>query len=198
MVDIPAPRRPYAKGVARRKEILERAVEVFAERGAQGTSLRAIGEAIGVSHAALLHYFPSREELLVEALRTYQERPHPEEAADPRPGVVSDMIAAARRNVTVPGLVALYTSVLGASVEKEQGASRDYATQRFEGLRASLVARIVEGQRVGTVRADLAPESVAALIIAASDGLQVQWLLEPGVDITGSLEVLQRVLAPPA
>jgi AcrR family transcriptional regulator len=198
MVDTPAPRRPYAKGVARRKEILERAVEVFAERGAQGTSLRAIGEAIGVSHAALLHYFPSREELLVEALRTYQERPHPEEEVDPRAGVVGDMIEAARRNVTVPGLVALYTSVLGASVEKEHGASRAYAAKRFEELRASLVDQIVEGQRAGTVRSDLAPESVAALIIAASDGLQVQWLLEPGIDITGSLEVLQRVLAPPA
>jgi AcrR family transcriptional regulator len=38
---------------------------VFRERGADGTSLRRIAEAIGVSHAALLHYFDSREQLLV-------------------------------------------------------------------------------------------------------------------------------------
>ena len=32
----------YAKGIARRQEILDRAIEVFAERGADRTSLRAI------------------------------------------------------------------------------------------------------------------------------------------------------------
>jgi AcrR family transcriptional regulator len=190
------PANPYAKGIARRREILERAVEVFAERGAGGTSLRAIGEAIGVSHAALLHYFPSRESLLVEALRTYQERPHPEDAAGGEGGVVSGMIDAAGRNVTVPGLVALYTSVLGAAVEKGDGVSRDYAARRFARLRAELVERIEQGQRGGSLRADIEPQAVAALIIAASDGLQVQWLLDPHVDIAESLEVLQRVLAP--
>ncbi|MGO1855018.1 MAG: helix-turn-helix domain-containing protein, partial [Microbacterium sp.] len=55
----------HAKGVARRQEILDRAIDVFRERGADGTSLRRIAEAIGVSHAALLHYFDSREQLLV-------------------------------------------------------------------------------------------------------------------------------------
>src|SRR5919112_3310 len=42
----------YAKGLKRRQEILDRAIEVFARRGAEGTSLRTIGEALGVSHAA--------------------------------------------------------------------------------------------------------------------------------------------------
>src|SRR6478752_3642480 len=75
----PSRPRSYAKGVARRQEILDRAIEVFADKGAEGTSLRAIAEKIGVSHAALLHYFGSREELLVEVLRE-GERRH----ADPR------------------------------------------------------------------------------------------------------------------
>ena len=44
----------YEKGVARRQEILDRAIEVFRQRGADGTSLRRIAGAIGVSHGALL------------------------------------------------------------------------------------------------------------------------------------------------
>ncbi|MGO1927566.1 MAG: TetR/AcrR family transcriptional regulator, partial [Brachybacterium tyrofermentans] len=55
----------YSKGIARRQEILDRAIDVFRQRGADGTSLRRIAEAIGISHGALLHYFSSREELLV-------------------------------------------------------------------------------------------------------------------------------------
>ena len=70
----------YGKGVRRRQEILDRAIEVFAARGAEGTSLRAIGEAIGVSHAALKHYFASREELLIAVYRAAEER---STAADP-------------------------------------------------------------------------------------------------------------------
>ncbi len=38
--------------------------------------------------------------------------------------------------------------------------------------------------------------AVAALVIAASDGLQIQWLLEPDVDIARSLALLEKILEP--
>jgi hypothetical protein len=50
--------RSYRKASKRRAEILSRAIELFAERGVD-TSLRSIGDAIGVSHAALRYYFAS-------------------------------------------------------------------------------------------------------------------------------------------
>ena len=37
---------------------------------------------------------------------------------------------------------------------------------------------------------------MAALVIAASDGLQTQWLLEPHVDIAESLRLLNLILEP--
>ena len=60
----------YAKGLARRQEILDAAIEVFAQRGADRTSLRAIAQEVGVTHAALIHHFAFLERLLVEV---YQE-----------------------------------------------------------------------------------------------------------------------------
>ena len=190
------PPRSYAKGVARRKEILERTVEVFAERGAAGTSLRAIGEAIGVSHGALLHYFSSREELLVEVLRENAAR-HRDDDRGAGDGVLDGMLSAAKRNVTIPGLVALYSSMVGAAVEPGNETSKRYFADRFAGLRAELVAQVVAAQKSGAIRSDVSPESVAALIIAASDGLQVQWLLDPAVEITAGLELLQSMLEAP-
>src|SRR5438874_1255211 len=97
----------YAKGVERRQEILDRALEVFAERGVDGTSLRAIGEAIGVSHAALRHYFDSREALLVEVLR---ERDRKTGAGITGDTVLDRMASTAGLNAGTPGAVALYTS----------------------------------------------------------------------------------------
>lgn len=189
----PAQRRSYAKGVARRQEILDRAIEVFAVKGAAGTSLRAIAEAIGVSHAALLHYFGSREELLIEVLREEERR------RNRRPQsmqIVGTMVDAAERNVNIPGLVALYTSMLAGSLEPDRNYSREYFASRFSRIRGEIIRLIIEGQQAGSVRDDLEPAAMAALVIAASDGLQIQWLLEPDVDIAQSLDLLHRILEP--
>lgn len=185
--------RSYAKGVARRQEILDRAIEVFADKGAEGTSLRAIAEKIGVSHAALLHYFGSREELLVEVLREGERRRF--DPAQQRE-VVGMMVRAAERNVTIPGFVALYTMLLAGSLEAEKEYSREFFAARFARIRGELEELIRAGQAQGTIRAGIEPSAMAALVIAASDGLQIQWLLAPEVDIARSLRLLETILQP--
>jgi AcrR family transcriptional regulator len=184
----------YDKGVRRRREILDRAIEVFAARGAEGTSLRAIGEAIGVSHAALKHYFASREELLIEVYRAAEERSIVEDPPPPEATVVGLMTHAARRNHGVPGLVQLYSTLVAGALEEGREPSRAFFSERFAQLRRLLAERITAEQEAGRIRPDVAPEVAAALIIAASDGLQVQWLLDPGVDIEKSLELLEGLL----
>lgn len=182
------------KGVARRQEILDRAIEVFRERGADGTSLRKIAEAIGVSHAALLHYFDSREQLLVAVYaRAERSRIDPPDLV---PGV-DTMVDAAIRNVEVPGLVTLYSTLLAASLESRSEVGREYFTGRFERLRGELTESLRAQQAAGTVRTDVSAEHLAALLIAASDGLQIQWLLDPSVGLETTLSMLGTLLRPP-
>ncbi|MEU7907738.1 helix-turn-helix domain-containing protein [Actinoplanes sp. NPDC049118] len=189
------PRRgAYEKGVRRRREILDRAIEVFAERGAEGTSLRAIGEAIGVSHAALKHYFASREELLIEVYRAAEERSIVEDRLPAGVSVVGIMTHAARRNHGVPGLVQLYSTLVAGALEEGNELSRAFFGRRFAELRRFLAVSVEAEQRAGRIRPDIAPEAAAALIIAASDGLQTQWLLDPRIDIEKSLELLEGLL----
>ena len=52
-------------------------------------------------------------------------------------------------------------------------------------------------QSVGRLRDDVDPELVAALVVAASDGLQTQWLLDPAVDHEAALAMLDHLLARP-
>lgn len=189
-----ARRGAYGKGVRRRREILDRAIEVFAARGAEGTSLRAIGEAIGVSHAALKHYFASREELLIEVYRAAEERSLAEDPLPPDVSVVGLMTQAARRNHGVPGLVQLYSTLVAGALEEGHEPSRVFFGERFARLRSFLAERIEAEQRAGRIRPDITPGAAAALIIAASDGLQTQWLLDPEVDIERSLELLEGLL----
>jgi AcrR family transcriptional regulator len=53
-----------------RERLLNAAADVFAERGYDGTRVADIASAAGVSNAALYAHFPSKAQLLVEALRS--------------------------------------------------------------------------------------------------------------------------------
>lgn len=188
--------RSYPKGVERRREILERAIEVFAERGAEKTSLRAIGEAIGVSHAALRHYFDSREQLLLEVLRSAEERSAERATFEPGISAVEVITDFARRNREVPGLVQLYSTLLAGALEEGRDESKSFFVKRFDEVRRQLSERIESDQQAGLMSGGIDPQAAASLVIAASDGLQLQWLLDPSIDITQSLAILEGIFRP--
>lgn len=195
--DGPRPRGTYPKGVARRQEILDAAIGVFAERGGGRTSLRSIAQEVGVSHAALIHHFGSLERLLVEvyeesARRLAREQP---DAAQAAPAEI--MRRSAQRNRTVPGMVQLYSSLVATALEDGHPEATTYISERFADVRRRLSEQIRCRQADGRLRRDVDPEQVAALIVAASDGLQTQWLLDDGVDQDGALDLLDRLLAEP-
>jgi AcrR family transcriptional regulator len=195
-------RRSYPKGVRRRQQILDSVIALLAHRGVDRASLRTVGDAIGVSHTALRHYFSSRDELLVEAYRTHEARA----AGDGPPtgsSAVSVIIEAAERNRSIPGLVELYATLTTDALQEQHGLTREFVRGRFRSLRAALAERIAEGQRAGGdsgadgLGAGIDPMDAAALVIAASDGLQIQWLLDPDtVDVGRSLAILDRLLPP--
>ncbi|MFB7251174.1 TetR/AcrR family transcriptional regulator [Microbacterium sp. NPDC056234] len=192
--DAPRPRGRYPKGIARRQEILDKAIDVFAKRGSQKTSLRAIAQEVGVTHAALTHYFGSLEELLVEVYRESQRRPgngkQPPAASSP----AMAMRVSAERNRSIPGLVQLYSTLTAMALEENHPAAQEYITDRFARLREEISRQVIDLQASGHLRADLDPVHVAALVIAASDGLQTQWLLDDAVDHEAALEMLDRLL----
>ena len=194
--DAPRSRGSYAKGVARRQEILDRAIEVFAQRGSSRTSLRAIAQEVGVTHAALTHYFGSLDELLVAVYREAAARGDETEKADATPA--ESMRIAAAENREIPGMVELYSTLVASALGAAHPAAHAYVTERFASLRTGLTAEVEALQESGRIRPDIDPQLAAALIIAASDGLQTQWLLEPSVDHEAALALLDRLLAPPA
>lgn len=209
----PRARGSYAKGIARRQEILDRAIEVFAQRGGSRTSLRAIAQEVGVTHAALTHYFGSLDELLVAVYDESQRRGDAEERELHRvaaPGTAPAdietaaavspaemMRASAAANREIPGLVQLYSSLVAAALDGTRPAAHAFITARFARLRTELADQVRAQQRAGALRGDVDADLIAALVIAASDGLQTQWLLDPTVDHEAALRMLDDLLAAP-
>ncbi|MBF4615437.1 TetR/AcrR family transcriptional regulator [Curtobacterium sp. VKM Ac-1376] len=192
--DAAQPRRGgYRKGAERRTQILDEMIRMVAEQGVDASSLRSVAEALGITHAALRHYFPSRDELLLAVYREHEVRE--QGAPDRMKSAIGDMRESASRNRAVPGLVQLYTTLGADAVQEGHPATREFMRERFARLRTELSVLIEADQASGRIRADLDPVDLASLSIAASDGLQVQWLLDPeAVDGERVLRLLERLV----
>ncbi|PZF62973.1 TetR/AcrR family transcriptional regulator [Curtobacterium sp. MCBD17_013] len=190
-----APRRGYRKGAERRAQILDEMIRMVAEQGVDASSIRSVADALGISHAALRHYFSSRDELLVAVYREHEVRTV--SAADPPTSAIGDMRESTDRNRSVPGLVQLYTTLAADAVQEGHPGTREFMRERFRSLRHDLAELIRRDQEAGRIRADLDPQDLASLSIAASDGLQVQWLLDPeAVDGARVLRLLESIVPP--
>jgi AcrR family transcriptional regulator len=192
----PGSRGPYPKGLRRRQEILDRTIEVFADVGFEGASLRAVGEAIGVSHAALRRYFATREQLFLEVLRE-KDRQALAEARERDRATLSLAESLEDYASTVPGLIALRTSMVARALEAGNEHSREFFRDRYASLREEALGALRD-RGGGVVRDDIPLDAAAALVIATLDGLTTQWLLDPELDIRSSMVLLERLLAPVA
>lgn len=194
----PSRRGPYAKSTERRHAILGAAHSVFAARGYRGGSLQDVADRVGMSQTSLLHYFPSKSDLLLAVLNWRDSNtgdgttpPDPEEA------LVDAVIRQARFNEEIPGVIELYTVLCAESVT-DGHPGREFFTERFERLRRSYTRRFTQLAEEGRLRDGVEPEAAAASLIALWDGIQTQWLLSPDrVDMAGCLRgYLELVILP--
>jgi AcrR family transcriptional regulator len=195
-----ARRGSYAKGLAKREEILERALEVVARVGYRGASVKEIAEAVGLSQAGLLHYFDSKEELFTEILRKRDEvdmvhygpiPPADADMIDLRRGYVGII----RHNSDVPGLVQLF-SRLSVDAADPAHPAHEYFVERTDNLRQVFAAALAERQAAGHIVGDIDPQTLARILQAVADGLQIQWMLDPGVDMAATVDALFDALTP--
>lgn len=187
-----ATRGSYAKGVARREEILESALDVIGRKGYQNASLKEIAEVVGVTPAALLHYFGSKEELFTEVLRKRDEHDGLDPAGLSDTQARTAFIDVIRHNTEVPGLVTLFSRLSVDAADPEHPA-HGYFLDRSARLRESIVDNFGAEER----RSALDPDTLARVIQAASDGLQLQWMIDPTVDMPGIMSALIDALYPP-
>lgn len=185
-------RGPYAKGVARREEILSAALEVFAQEGYRGTSLRDVAKKVGVSLPGMMHYFESKEHLLTAILEHRDVRDASQHSGDQDD--ILRLILVMRDNRDVPGLVQLHLT-LAAAAEDPQHPAHHHFSSRIAMLREGLEDAVRARQAAGMARSDLDPAQVARLLIAAADGIQVQWAVDRSVDMGADILALWELLA---
>ncbi|PAZ12244.1 TetR family transcriptional regulator [Streptomyces sp. SA15] len=169
------------RSAERRAEIVQAALEVIAERGYRGASLAAVAERVGLTQQGLLHYFPTKDTLLVAVLEERDKW----DAVPAGPWRTDLLASLVEYNAMRPGIIQTFSALLGESVTEGHPA-RAYFTERYGRVRESMatVLRTEYGDRLPN---GLTPERAAPLLVAVMDGLQYQWLLDPeSVDMAGA------------
>ena len=187
----PRRRGPYRTGIRRREQLTAVAMDVFAEHGYAGGSLRAIAERAGVSHATLLQHFGSKEGLLTAVLEEWDRRTVADGLADVS-GLeyfhrLPEVIAAHQHH---RGLLELFTTLAAEASSPSHPAHR-FIAQRYTRNLATLAGHLREAIDAG----DIAPMAEAQiqievrLLTAAMDGIGLQWLLDPSTDVAAAVTV---------
>ncbi|MEE1793098.1 TetR/AcrR family transcriptional regulator [Streptomyces sp. BE308] len=186
--------RGYAKGRAKRREILDQAMAMFGEAGYRGASLRVIATRCGISHPGLLHHFPTKESLLLAVLEHRDDVDGEWLALGVATGVdhLRRLADLAALNATRRGIVELF-SVVAAEATAADHPAHAYFVRRYRTSVTNTERAYREARAEGALRADIDPSAAGRQLIALMDGLQVQWLFSDGeTDMAGVLRAHVR------
>lgn len=179
--------------IARRKQILDAACQLFGEKGFQKTSLSDIAAAIKVSKGVISYHFDGKDDLgeqvLRHGLRNYSR-------------FVKDQLAfynsATEKLLRFPGACFAYvkehqTDYLIYTDTQSSFASlqdrRLFLAEQDRGLRQLLISMVEDAKAEGGIN-DIDPGPVADILQAVVDGFSGMECADPGaVDI----EVCERV-----
>lgn len=180
-------RRRRLPAALRKTQIVDVATRLIGERGYWGVSIQDIARECEISDTAVLHYFGTKESLVLAVLKQRDENDRaalekilniPEgELYERLPEIelVDFCAALVKRNATQPEIVALY-AVLDAEALQLEHPAHDYFEQRE--------ATVLQGFALAKSTLPLSPKERARFVFSLMDGLQLRWLRDQqGVDL---------------
>lgn len=192
-------RGPYGKSAATRQAVLEAATTALQAYGYRGASLRKIGALAGIDQSSIMHYFSSKEELMLAVVEE-AERQAAEFSRAHRPRGLSSvpisMIDLARENTDHSSAILTF-AVLEAEATAADHPLHEYFRERGERRRTGLATWFRVAAEAGALRPAVDPDIAAGSFLALWQGIEIQWLnATDGLDVVRHLEhFLSLVLA---
>ncbi|MFD5329455.1 TetR/AcrR family transcriptional regulator [Streptomyces sp. NPDC127092] len=190
-----AGRGSYAVGDARRRKILDTAVEHFGQWGFHASSLARIAHDCGITQGGLLHHFRSKEDLLLSVLA--QSEQHDVErlfGAEPESyaAYLDTLVALIEDNTRRPGIVRMFNVLVGESGNVGHPAHA-YFKERYARVLRHTVDLLETAVERGELRTGIDCLAVGQEQLAVMDGLQIQWALAPeSMDMPGRVRNFLR------
>ncbi|MBW3563018.1 MAG: TetR/AcrR family transcriptional regulator [Actinobacteria bacterium] len=172
----------YRAGLETQRRILEATRELLSDVGLEGTTMKAVCDRAGVGAGSFYNLFDSKEEAVLSVVREAIAAIDPASRAGEgaRGEGVADLVDAYLRFLTgEPDLARIYLQAAvawGLSDPALASRFRRHQDHRRDRLQAAM-RRQVEGLDEPSAR------NRAELLLAALNGLSVNWLLDRGMDL---------------
>lgn len=161
----------------RREQILDQAVRLIGERGYYGFSIRELAQRCELTDPGLLHYFGSKEKLLIGVLEDCDRKGGEAVRAMTGLGSISDKL-------TFEQLRAIYRAIISRNSAHPE-LMRFYATLRAEAMNTDHPAHDFFKKRHAIIVDNFArplsahvaaPQSTALLLQSMMRGLEMEWM----------------------
>ena len=194
------------RGAATREAIHGAAIELFAQRGYHATSMRALASASRVQPAAIYHWYPNKEAILVELQDDFMERLTGRVVAamelQQRPAL--KLAAAVREHVVFHGLHRLAAFVTDSEIRALTDEPREALIAKRDAYQAIFSEMIRDGIRAGELRSSDAQVATYAILLQCtgvalwfdpSGPLQLEQVAELHVELVlGSLQASPELI----
>ncbi|MBB5102089.1 TetR/AcrR family transcriptional regulator [Streptomyces spectabilis] len=178
---------------ARRRQLIECTIDLISTKGHPSTSLSAIAERAGLSKAAVLYHFASKDNLTRAALAHVLEEftayvgERVAAAPDPRAAVV----AYVRAMVGYQAENRRHVRVITEMLLDDHGGTRLKTPGRHDtaGRWQALAELLAAGQEAGHFR-PFDPATVSLAVGGAIDGVISHWLAHPDLDLNAAADEL--------
>jgi TetR/AcrR family transcriptional repressor of nem operon len=159
--------------------VLDRALQLFRQRGFEGTSMSDLEAHLGLGRQSLYNTFGDKRELYLKALDLYQRHANGQmlamlEAPDAGLDALERWLAANAATVTVPGGAPAGCFTVNSIVERPDDApTAARCTRGRECLTAAIRAALSRAQAKGEIAAERDVEGLVGLVVAHVYGLAV-------------------------
>lgn len=182
-------RGPYQSGLARREAILDAAVDLLAEVGYHGMSLRDVARHVGISHPGVIYHFPSKEALLMSVVQRYETQVGFDldhlEKLDALP-VLDTLLEVTSRLNENPMIIEVECMMM-VEASSEIHPAHDHYMRRSERLLSVLKRVWSRLQQDGKVAATEDPTHLAEIHAAVYNGIMIHWLYDREFDAAKGL-----------
>src|SRR6266567_6963054 len=185
----------------RRGQMLQAALDVISERGFADTRIADIAERIGISPALVIYYFKTKDQLLTEAIRHYEDTWYTEgqrrmDKLSTAAEQLEEFVAMNLLPDPNPELESTWQLWLDFWAQAARNTDVAGVRREFDERWREVIVRLVRaGQKAGEF-ADIDPYPFSLFVSALLDGLTIQIALDdPVVDPVSAYELCMRYIA---
>ena len=186
----------------RQKEIIKASLELIAEKGIQGLTIKNLSKKIGLAESAIYRHYESKTQILIAILDSISEQTTPNGSTKVE-SVINHLEQKLRNNFqTFTANPALVSVIFAEDLFQNEALLVEKTKAKVEKSISEVAKLIKVGQQKGEIRNDIDSEQLAIMINGSVRMLVKQWkmsdysfdLIQKGDELINSMKLLLKPL----